>query len=161
MGFNQSNMRSCVVRRATDQVLTTGIATAVSFSNAITNPNSLAEFVTNPTRITADREGLYHVSGTVIFAAGATGVRTLQVQVNGTASTFPCWASGDAPATGTRVMSCGGFVYLKLNDYVELIATQSNGGNLSLTADTTAQLPRFALVLAHPTYDPSANAESI
>ena len=161
MGYNSINGRACVVRRATDQVITTATATAVSWSNAIVNNNALAEFVTNPTRITVDHEGLYEVFGNVTFAAGSTGVRTLQVKKNGVASTFPLEANGPAPAAGTGKLQVSGLVYLLNGDYLELIVTQNQGGDVNITADTTALSPSFGVVMVWAAYDPSANAESI
>lgn len=161
MGLNINNMRSCLVRRATDQSIDDATATAISFSTSISNPNSLAEFTTNPSRITVDKEGLYAVFGEVVFAAGSTGIRTISVQRNGTASKFDLQSNQAAPASGTGKASISGLVYLYASDYVQLVVTQNNGGALNVTADTTALSPRFGVALIHPVYDPSANAESI
>lgn len=161
MGFNISNARICKVRRATDQTLTTATATAVSFSTSVFNPNGLAEFVTNPTRITVDRAGIYLVEGGVVFAADSTGVRTLQIKKNGVASTFPGQVNQAAPATGTGIMQVSAVVQLDNTDYVELIATHTKGSDLAISADTTAFSPYFAVSLLYPIFDGTANAEQI
>lgn len=161
MGFNIANARICKVRRATDQTLTTATATAVSFSTAVFNPNSLAEFVTNPTRITVDKAGLYHVCAGVVWAAGSTGVRTLQIKKNGVASTFLGQVNSPAPAAGTGIQTVCAIIGLDNTDYVELIATHTQGADLAITADVTAHSPFMALSLVYPTYDPTANSEQI
>jgi hypothetical protein len=159
---NINNMRSCKVRRATDQTaIVTATATAVSFSTSVFNPNSLAEFTTNPTRITVDKAGLYDVSGGVVWAAGSTGIRTLQVKVNGTSGKFPLQCNQAAPASGTGIQSISGHVYLENGDYIELIVTHTQGSDLALTADTTAYSPFLALSLAHQIYDATANSENV
>jgi hypothetical protein len=159
---NINNMRSCKVRRATDQTaIVTGTATPVVFSTAVFNPNSLAEFTTNPSRITVDKAGLYNVSAGVIWEANATGVRTLQIQVNGTANKYPLSHSIPAAAAGTTMQNISGDIYLENSDYIQLIATHSKGSDSVISADTTAYSPFLSLHLVHQIYDATANSENV
>lgn len=160
MGFNIQNSRACKVRRATDQTIVTATATAVSFSTAVFNPNAMAEFVTNPTRITITKAGLYHFNAGVVWAAGSTGVRTLQFKRTGVAGTFFGQVNAAAPATGTGIQSLDSIFGCDVADYVELIATHTQGSDLAITADTTAHSPYMAAVLIAPTYSPNASAEN-
>lgn len=152
------NSRSAKVTRATDQTLTTGTATPVSFSTAAVNPNGLWASG-SPTKLTVDKPGLYLISGGVRWAAGSTGLRTLQVQVNGTSGLFPLQVSQAAPASGTGLQQITGLVRLTTSDYIELVATHSEGGNLAISADTTAGNPFFSICLVAPEFDYQGQSE--
>lgn len=160
MGLNLNNLRSCKVTRITDQSIPDATATALSFSTPKQNPNGLW-VSTAATKITVDKAGLYWVNAGCVFAAGATGVRTISIQVNGVASTFPLQANQAAPAAGTGKLNICGLIYLANADYIEVVVTQNNGGALNVTADTTAFSPFVSLVLAVPDFDPSANSENV
>jgi hypothetical protein len=86
---------------------------------------------TNNTRVTVATTGAYLFVGSVLFAANATGLRTLALRINGGTTYlallyFP--TNGAANPLGVQVV---GFGSLTAGDYIELLAYQDSGGALN------------------------------
>ncbi len=84
--------------------------------------------VTNNTRITCKKAGMYMVNGTLTFAANATGNRDLLLRLNGT--DYFAQQRLEAFASGTCTLNAFGIIPLAVNDYVELCGRQYSGGSL-------------------------------
>lgn len=90
----------------------------------------------SPTRLTATKAGLYLLAGGVEFLSNATGFRRLQWRFGG--ATFGA-AINNTPITGVNThMTVTQLWQAALNDYAELMATQTSGGALNIiTGGTT------------------------
>jgi hypothetical protein len=85
---------------------------------------------TNPSRLTPQTAGLYHVEGQIDFAASAVGARQVGILFNGSTA-----AAYDTQPTGSAVLQCSKDIYFNgTTDYVELQGLQTSGGNLNDTA---------------------------
>lgn len=129
-------------RQTVAQTLTTGVATVITFDVEDVDSAGGHSTVSNTGRYTAVYPGWYSTGGGIAYAANATGVRTTGWRINGTAipSGFTLYAAGMATNSlqeGTRP----GMVFLNVNDYLELIGTQTSGGNLNTAVGATGEQP--------------------
>lgn len=121
----------------TNITLTTGVTTALTFNTVRYDqgsPPRQHDTVNSPSRLTCQMTGVYSIAGTVVFAANGTGIRNLFIQLNGTTPLASCLVnavSTGGNATNVVVMT---HYLLVANDYVELMATQTSGGNLDIVA---------------------------
>jgi hypothetical protein len=132
-----------------NQTLTTSVAAALNFNSERFDQAAGAsaaqhDTVTNNTRLTCLYAGIYQITGTVLFAANATGFRQVAIRLNG--------ATEIANQRGLNIGG-GDLVYLNLtclyslavNDYVELMAFQNSGGNLNSSVGAN-DAPEFMMV---------------
>lgn len=109
--------------------------TVLAFNQDEINTDGMHSTVTNNSRLIAPVAGKYRITGSVMFAANAVGMRAYQVRLN---------AAGN-PAAGTLVdaaqcppggddtiLSKSKLYTLAANDYVELFAYQSSTGALNV-----------------------------
>jgi hypothetical protein len=85
-------------------------------------------------RITVNQSGFYAITGTLGWAANATGRRVAELQVNGNGV-----ASVSAPSHTTAlamIQNVNTIVWMNANDYVELFGRQDSGGALSTIVAT-------------------------
>ena len=99
--------------------------------------------VTNNSRLTALYAGVYHIFGNVEFAANAAGSRVLKIKLN--AATVIGQARIVASASDTHALNISCLYSLAVNDFVELVAQQSSGGNLNVNS-TGNYSPEFGMV---------------
>lgn len=137
-----------VLRQTVAQSLTSGTATDINFdtegdtghADDYDNGHST---VTNTNRYTAQTAGWYYVAGQVGFVGNATGLRFVQLSVNGT-TVQPGSEAGFAtvPNAGNIVITTPlRPVYLAVNDYVTLQGIQASGGALNtLTGNTQSMM---------------------
>jgi hypothetical protein len=160
MAFNEQNSRYVKMRVSANQsIAVSGTPQAVSFDTVVQNPNTIW-VVGTPTRFTCNRSGWYFVVGQVEFAASATGDRSLSIQKNG-AGILAATAVKSSTLANTLMVS--GFVFLISDgtaDYLELVANQTSGGALNLTATAANESPSFSMTLINPTYDPRGTFEA-
>lgn len=111
------------------QSLTSGVITVLTFGTESNDNDSMHSVVTNTSRITASRPGIYMLSGYIAFASNSTGERYADILLNsgGTITTQR------QPATTTSEMNISTVYPLNKGDYVELRALQSSGGALNVT----------------------------
>lgn len=136
-----------VVDEGADQTIPDDTDTAVSFSHAIYDSNTLYD-ENEPTRLTGARTGTYWAHGSAEYAADADGYRQLAIVKGG--STVEALAR--IPSLGaslTTPVQVGSYIYLAQGDYVELIARHTAGAALDILAANGG--PRFGmhLVRAH------------
>lgn len=99
--------------------------------------------VTNTGRLTCVTAGFYYINGGVLFAANATGQRSVQIRLNGTTNIGGDPRVGAAAAGGTRLAA--NTVYrLSVGDYVELVVFQNSGGALNVTYEGNSS-PEFGM----------------
>jgi hypothetical protein len=124
--------------QSTGVVIPTGTATEtlMTFDAESWDSDVMHDNVTNPSRVIAKTAGLYAVNFQVAFPANATGVRYAILRKNaagasgaGTALAFA--RDQSASATGASYVSKSLDVQMAANDYLEVFAIQTSGGNLT------------------------------
>lgn len=122
-----------VYNDATISHAVSGTPQVVTFNTERYDTDTMHSTVSNTGRITFTTAGVYHIVGTVEFAANATGSRSLFIRLNGSTNVG---AANDAVSSGTQVTRLQ--VVAEYNfaaaDYVELVANQDSGGALNLVA---------------------------
>jgi hypothetical protein len=118
------------------QALTTATWTPVNFVSEAYDNNAMHDNSTNTTRMVAPHAGKYRFTSTLFFLSNATGVRMMSFRVNGDANGR--WGYQATTALGSSLgtgltSSCE--IDLAANDYVEVCAYQSSGGNLDIEAE--------------------------
>lgn len=131
-------------RQTSAQSLTSGTFAAITLDAEDVDSAGGHSTSSNTSRYTAQYAGWYQASGGSGIAFNATGNRALDLRVNGAVingsqsniATLTASSSTSQPVLGTD------FVFLNVNDYVEMFAFQSSGGALN-TAVTTDQQSRL------------------
>lgn len=121
--------------RSSVQTLTTSTFTDVAFDNESHDTDTLHDTSTNNSRFTCKTAGVYLVTGIARFEISGTGGRWLAINVNGSNK----YANFRDAISTAHDLSISGCVKLAVNDYVELEAWQSSGGDLDVTVPTAFQ----------------------
>lgn len=127
------------LRQIVAQSVTTATFTAVTFTAEDVDSANEHSTSANTSRLVATYAGWRQVSGTVGWAANATGRRISAWAVNGS------FLNGGQAGNPTTAASDGEFVartkhvYLNVGDYVELYAYQESGGALLTEVSATLQ----------------------
>jgi hypothetical protein len=118
-------------------------ATALTFNSERYDTDSIHSTSANTSRLTCTRAGKYVIVGHVAFASNATGLRTVSIRLNGSATIIA--AQNAVPISGDETIFSIATIYdLAVGDYVELYAYQSSGGALNVTAPGPYS-PEFAM----------------
>jgi hypothetical protein len=96
------------------------------------------------TRFTITRSGWYILTGKVRWPSGTTGGRNVSVRKNGSTYIETLRSAALASAMTLSTQTVAGVAYLAAGEYVELLARQSQGSPLTLTA-TTPDEPAFSI----------------
>ena len=112
---------------SSNQTLTNIVVAALAFANESFDTDAMHDNSTNNSRLTAKTAGIYYIEGQAEFALNGTGDRFLRIFLNNTSVLSE---SRHLAAGGAHRELCGGLFALAVNDYVELIAFQSSGGDL-------------------------------
>jgi hypothetical protein len=136
---------ACRVYNAASPLLVSGSNTVLPFSTARFDSDAIYNNGASVSRLTCHHDGVYEIFGSVSFAANAVGERGIWIRLNG-ATEFaeicvPANATGGAP-TSLSISTC---YALSVNDYVELFAWQTSGGNLDVLASGNFS-PEFGMV---------------
>lgn len=131
-----------------EQIALDGVPTVVTFDAERFDFGNVWDPLA-PTRLTAPVSGLYQISGSVNWEAEAAGVRILTIRLDGVTPIVQDTRS-PAPATFITGQPVGTSYQLVAGQYVELVATQISGEDLSIL-DVPATSPEFSLVLISPT----------
>ena len=116
---------------------------ALTFNSERVDVGAMHDTVTNTSRLTVPSggAGLFLIGGCIEFAANATGLRGVQIRLNG--STII--AIQEAPSVGAgsaHPIAVTTAYQLADGDYLELMGKQSSGGSLNMLA-TTNYSPEF------------------
>jgi hypothetical protein len=100
------------------------VDTVMTFDTERWDTDTIHSTVSNTGRLTATTAGIYIITGHIRWAANNTGLRFLQVRLNGT--TIIAWSVQKAADLGSyyTLMSIAVLYKLAATDYVELIARQ-------------------------------------
>lgn len=122
------------VQRAATQSIANNTFTAVTFGTEEYDSGSYHDTSTNTSRLTVPVAGKYLITGSIEYAANATGVRAAGIRMDG--STYIASQStaslGSVLATTVNVSVVRD---LAANAYVELMAYQTSGGALNTLAN--------------------------
>jgi hypothetical protein len=125
-------MQGARVYKATPQTLITGTLTPITFDLEHYDSDNIHDNVTDNTRLTCKTAGTYLIGGCIAFAANATGARIVMVSFNGTGVYLVDGRMSASPAGVESGVNVNCVYPLAINNYVELIAYQSSGGNLNV-----------------------------
>lgn len=122
------------VRRSTNQSISNSTNTAISFDTTRWHKPtaSMWEGVTNPTRVTIRKPGLYTMTGHINWDANGTGARFVWLQINGTTRIGQMNVPADG-VFGSAITVTGEYEFAA-GDYVELFVFQTSGGALNSLA---------------------------
>ena len=123
----------CRATRTANLAVVTGTDTLVTLPTEDPDTNAFHDTTTNTSRLTipSGLDGTYTVTGNVIWASNATGVRVSVFLKNGT-STGEGVSIAGLSGVETR-QSFTEMMELAAGDYIEIRARQSSGGNLNIT----------------------------
>jgi hypothetical protein len=160
-GFGEQLMAATRVTTAGNVNIASGVPTAVPFTTSRFNTGEWNSAV-NPTRLTAQTDGIFAIAGSASFASNVTGQRTLAIRRNGSVTIASEQDTANSSLVPTNI-TASTVAILSAGDYIELIATQTSGGNLDvLKADeyspelSIAKLGAFFPVILTPS-TPSIN----
>lgn len=108
--------------------------TAVTWTAARKNAAALWSSGAN-TKLTVRTAGVYRVSAFLNWGTNATGERILWLRLNGS-TLFS--GNSTVPTADGSPLACSGLIDLQVGDYVEAIAVQTSGGNITPTGFFTA-----------------------
>lgn len=121
------------VQRAANQSIANATSVPLSFDveEYTTTTAATWDVSPNPTRITFNTAGVYLVTGSLRFAANATGTREAVITLNGV--TDLTGDTGPGNASVVTFLSCARLYPFASDDYIELYAQQNAGGALNAT----------------------------
>lgn len=126
-----SNHPMAVLRSSGTQSINNSSSTAVLLDVEDIDSDSGHSLVTNTSRYTSPTAGWFLITAYVPFAANATGLRQLEIRVNGSGITL-----SSTPTVGAGVAThCSTSTHYFLNgstDFVEMFAFQTSGGALNI-----------------------------
>lgn len=123
------------VRRTTNQTIGDSFQTAVSFDAENFDHGGMWA-VGDPTKLVIPEDGLYMIGGTIAWDLDTVGLRNLVLTVNATTAID---ADGDSAAqAGVSVNRVSTVYDLNAGDFVQLLATQTSGGDLDILSDAHA-----------------------
>jgi hypothetical protein len=113
---------------------TSGTAQTLTFDSERFDTDSIHSTSSNTSRLTCNTAGVYLISGCVQFAFHATGRRQLAIALNG--PTLIALRTQPAVTTdsGVTVVTIQTVYKLAATDYVELVANQTSGAALNMSA---------------------------
>jgi hypothetical protein len=116
-----------------NQTIASGVYVPIPFEAEIFDVGGFHDNVTNNTRLTVPRSGVYAVSAQYRFEQNATGTRESRIKLNGisdlTTKVHPN-SGGTDPLTEMDYV----LMELTAGDYVELYLRQNSGGNLDVAS---------------------------
>ncbi|GAP11739.1 hypothetical protein BECAL_02932 [Bellilinea caldifistulae] len=130
----KSTAIACRAYRSTDQPISSGAWTTISFSGVgwDSHPSGISDQWSSgtPTRLTCQVSGLYLITGQLSFAGNATGRRIGRIYLNG--STEIALQSHPATSTNPIHITLSVLRILNSGDYIELGAYQDSGSSLNV-----------------------------
>lgn len=136
----------CVMLQTVGQALTSGTPTALLFDSESVDYDGSHSTTANTSRFTANTAGWHHVDYLATFQNNATGMRWVQLYINGSAINGTQVAVG-ANGAGVTQISGSAFVPLNAGDYLEAYAFQSSGGSLNTNSGAAGGDARMCVEL--------------
>lgn len=135
----EASMAHCYAYISSAQAIGNSANTFIQFNaetedtGAAVDGTAMHDNVTNNSRVTVQRDGLYLINAQVVFDANSTGVRTISILQNATNTLF--FADANAASAGESCLSGTVVRRLTLADYVGVRVNQNSGGSLNAAAD--------------------------
>lgn len=141
----------CTAIQTTVQSIGNAAFVALLFQSEDEDSHAMHDNSTNPSRLTVPVgwDGVWGVSGSVMFATNGTGGRLATLRKNGTGLLGVCTGAAAGATvqagatTGTRLLR------LVAGDYIECMGFQSSGGALN-TVPNTEQAPNLSMWWVRP-----------
>jgi hypothetical protein len=141
MGFEKKSRPAARGARTTEQTIPNLIGTPLSMDQQDFDTDAM--FTPTDTKIYAKRfSGYYLMIGCLGFSANNTGCREALIRVNG--STYIGGMCIPTQQNDVTVINIHSVWYMNVNDYAELLAIQTSGGNLTLVQ--TSYLNWFSII---------------
>ena len=128
----------CNIYRTTgNQSIPDSTATAIDFNAESFDTDTFHDNVTNPSRVTipSGKGGKYLFTAWASFVGNGTGYRDMQLLKNGTTLTGSSAVGWKPDATGYTAGTIAVILNLVATDYLEVLVTQTSGGNLALVGN--------------------------
>ena len=121
--------RAMAYPATTAQTIGTGVNVGLQFDAEAYDTDGMHSTTASTDIFTSKVAGLYEVKAQCDFPTNSTGLRQLSIWKNGSPAAF---TAVQAAASGATVIQCCTELDLAVNDYVQAVALQSSGGNLTL-----------------------------
>lgn len=145
-GGAQPNVPSASLARSSAYALTTsGTQYAIPYTSAVWDTDGMWDSA-NPSRLTCKTAGKYVVTFRVGFPGNATGVRRLDIAVNGIGGIVASEIRQAFSADSNRLIVTT-TVDLKVGDYVEGFAMQTSGASMTLENTATGAYPSLSMTM--------------
>jgi hypothetical protein len=121
------------------QNINNGTETAATFDTEDYDTDAFHDNSSNTSRITipSGKGGKYLFTGVYSFVDNTTGIRYLNLKVNGTTSNYIM--NGNATSSSAFFVTFSFVLSLVATDYVEMFVYQNSGGGLNLSPDSKFQ----------------------
>jgi len=120
----------CVLTASSAPSIATSTWTALSWDTETKNVGGMHSTTTNPTRVTAAVPALYTMKGGVGWSAYTSGLRELEIRVNGTIRRRVRQEADSSSGQVYHEIALDWF--LDVGDYAELYVWHNRGSNLSI-----------------------------
>jgi hypothetical protein len=128
-------MPACRVYHSVNQSIASGVLTALAFANERFDTDTIHDPVTNNSRLTCKTAGIYYVFGNISWGTNlTTGTRGLYIRANGTDYIAVVQGNPTTEAGKNTIQNIGCIVQLAANEYLELMAFQSQGSSVDVVA---------------------------
>lgn len=139
-----STFVGCSVQKTTDQSVSSGTATLLTWDSENFDTDNFHSNVSNTSRFTipSGKGGYYLVSGSIQWDANANGIRQVQLFKNGT-KVNESLGGGSVSSANRSAVSFSFVVNVVATDYIELYGRQDSGSSLNVlsgTISSTAQI---------------------
>ena len=133
-----------------NQSITSSTATALAlnserFDQVANAADTMHDNTTNNSRLTCRYAGVYLITGTIQYAANATGSRDARIRLSTGSTTIGFARVLNTGGTNDCIVTVSTLYSLAVNEYVELLAWQDSGGALNAVAAGNYS-PEFSMV---------------
>lgn len=144
--------RGCLVYLDANQSIATSSETAINFDQESFDDLAIHDNATNNERLTVPA-GITRIrmTGQAIFAANATGQRTVSIRKNGSLFTGGGLGVDNNPigTSTSRIPVSTGVITVVAGDYFTLSCWQNSGGNLNVSGEATGYSTWLSMEVFH------------
>lgn len=132
---SSSTAVGCYIYKSGSQSINSSTATAVTFDSESFDTDNLHSTTTNTSRITipSGKAGKYQVNATILFANNTSGLRRIELWLNG--SIYQQDSMAVSSNDGRAFMTIASILNLSAGDYLEIYVFQNTGGALNVWGD--------------------------
>lgn len=134
--FDQSiNPNGVIALRTTAQSIPNNTSTAISWDSEEFDNSSM--ITPTSSTITVQADGVYTITAEGAFAANATGIRGLEIVINGGSAAGGAYVTTVGAGVSHRIIYANDYL-LAASDTVQINAFQTSGGALNLSIGRTS-----------------------